>query len=69
MKVVSYQKSSLIEMNFCEMAITLSSNLLAMKTFLIAIFVSNRDEKERPLLILFVTVGFETNGFLSQFHR
>ena len=69
MNDVLNQKSSQIETNLCEMATALSSSLLAMKIFFIAIFNSNKDEKERPLLISFATVDFETNGFSSLFHR
>ena len=69
MNVVSYQKSPLIKTNLCEMVIVLSSSLLAMKIFFIAIFVSNRDKKERSSLISLATVGFEMNGFSSLFCR
>jgi len=69
MNVVSSQKSSLTEANLCEMAIALSLSLLVMKTFFIVTFVSNRDEKERSLLISFAMVGVEMNGFSSVFRR
>jgi len=69
MNVVSYHKSSLIETNLCEMTIALSSSLSAMKTFFIAVFISSRDEKERPLLILSLTACFSVVLFCSEVHN
>ena len=67
MNVVSCLKSSLAEMNLYEMEFTLSSSLLAMKTFFIAIFVSNRDEKQRSSPISFATVGLKRLVFRHHF--
>ena len=65
----SSQSSFLTETNLGELATALYSSLLVMKKFFVAIFISNRDEKDRPSLISSAMVGFEMNGFSSLSHR